>query len=221
MWAYTPNAPKVYFWWLLQLQQFRNKLKVKRFVIIIVNNCSCLGSFWKTHLALKDDPLTVLWLVYFYSLSFFGFFSFWFVFLLSSWFTWLSPSLSDFVELVSIMANLSREPCDCNWAIRWLMYDDLHPLLGAMKSAGMILYMVTTTCCCWSYCMCATVAVDQSSNHSVVYPVFKVGFPLIPSFADKSSHLKSLQVVFLSCTPQFYWHVMCGEIPSSYKDISS
>jgi hypothetical protein len=91
-----------------------------------------------------------------------------------------------------------------------------------MKSTGMMLLdMVTTTCCCWSYCMCATVAVDQSSNHSVVYPVFKVGFPLIPSFADKSSHLKSLQVVSLSCTPPFSWHVMCGEIPSSYKDISS
>jgi hypothetical protein len=29
------------------------------------------------------------------------------------------------------MADLSCEPCDCNWAICWLMYDDLHPLLGA------------------------------------------------------------------------------------------
>ncbi len=107
--------------------------------------------------------------------------------------------------------------------VGWCMMISTH-FWGLMKSAGMmLLYMVTTTCCCWSYCMCATVVVDQSSNHSVVYPVFKVGFPLIPSFADKSSHLKSLQVVSLSCTPQFYWgwHVMCGEIPSSYKDISS
>jgi hypothetical protein len=107
--------------------------------------------------------------------------------------------------------------------VGWCMMISTH-FWGLMKSAGMmLLYMVTTTCCCWSYCMYATVAVDQSSNHSVVYPVFKVGFPLIPSFAEKSSHLNSLQVVSLSCTPQFYWgwHVMCGEIPSSYKDFSS
>lgn len=202
MWAYTPNpnAPDVYFWWLLQLHQFSNKLKVKRFVIIIVNNCSCWGSFSKTHLALKDDPLTVIWLVFVYSLSFFGLFFFFPLGLLGY--------LLLFQILLSWPASWPTSPVSLVTAtelyVGWCMMISTH-FWGLMKSAG-------------CYCIWSLPHGKFVNDLKIFQCVFS--FPFSPFFFLSCFQFYLLHSLLFSFLLQVFLTFMLGVVANSMAESS-